>query len=714
MLRNFWRLAVVAATLAGRSQAQDLGNQTNTTICNWGQLRANTIRDTVYLDGGELWWQLGFSSGDTMPRNDDNSEGLVYYLNLSSSFNSQTTNFYDLLGNFSKAGGIAGNLAPTYEDGVMFANDNQFYLYGGHLSATDTLDDPPDDSILLYGAHPYGSSIGDWSPGFVSSTLDDGTTRYITNGAGVSAPSENLGFYISGMRAPDWGPIWDNDTATELSQRMITIDMSVMNRPEFSNASIPNYVPPRANAEAVWIPVGGSGIVALIGGVITPESLFATGLSDEDQAASERASPAFMETVSVYDVAQDVWYIQNTTGEIPPQLTQFCSVYASAADGSSHNIYIYGGYDGLDPYNDPSDDVYVLSLPSFEWIHLYSGDSDGRKQHKCVKPYPDQMLVLGGTNIGSSRCLDFIRVFNLNTGRFQDAYNPAAWAEYEVPDLVSGRIGGGANGGATTTSPESGWINSSLGDVFSTAYTTEISTWYPYNSTTTTTVETSGGGGGFPGWGGAIIGVVLGLLIIALIVWWFLRRRKRGSRRHSEVSRGSRVMQWVNAGAFGPASKDPENSTIVSGGLTNESTVTPSEPRAVVQTTAEAAGDPVYEMQGHSTASNAVELPTPYNEHSLPNASPTATGFASPVSPEIPQEKEGDTSRPGHQRNASSLSSMSFSPGYTEGSVSPRPQYVSGVSEASVSSAGTRPGETGFNRGLGLEDIPDTEREGDR
>jgi hypothetical protein len=55
-----------------------------------------------------------------------------------------------------------------------------------------------------------------------------------------------------------------------------------------------------------------------------------------------------------------------------------------------------------------------------------------------------------------------------------------------------------------------------------------------------------------------------------------------------------------------------------------------------------------------------------------------------------------------------------------------RPRYVSGVSEASISSAGTRIGEdssvignaTGSaggvrreNRGLGLEDIPDSEAE---
>lgn len=138
-------------------------------------------------------------------------------------------------------------------------------------------------------------------------------------------------------------------------------------------------------------------------------------------------------------------YLQNTTGDIPPQLTQFCSIHASAQDGSSHNIYIYGGYDGLSMENTPSDDVYVLSLPSFSWIKLYSGNTThGRSGHRCVKPYPDQMLVLGGVHLDPTHCLDggVIQVFNLNTGRFQNTYNPNVWNEYKVPDLITTVIGG--------------------------------------------------------------------------------------------------------------------------------------------------------------------------------------------------------------------------------------------------------------------------------
>ncbi|KAI9375114.1 hypothetical protein BJX61DRAFT_540139 [Aspergillus egyptiacus] len=738
MFLDFWRLAVVTAVLAGASHAQLFGQPTNYSMCSWAQVRVNRIRDTVYLDGGNHWWMQNHDTGMGMPNDDGNPEGILYTFDLSSSFNTKTSNLTSLFGEIEKAGGAANNLAPNYEDGVMFANDHKLYLYGGLYSPRLDQDDPPADTVLSYERYFYGTGAEYlWETGSLSESLD-GLTRYVTHGAGVSAPSENLGFYVSGLRAPDWGPIWNNGTATELSQQMITVDMSEMRDAVWSNRTIPDYVPARAGAEAVWLPVSESGIVVLIGGANPIESIYPIGLEEEEQAESRRVSPGFMERVAVYDVAGDTWYVQNTTGDIPPQRAHFCSVYASASDNSSHNIYIYGGYDGVDTMMRPSDDAYVLSLPSFEWVKLYSGDSAvGRKMHKCVKPYPDKMLVFGGKGIDVATCLDMIRVFNLNTGRFQDAYNPADWEEYQVPALVSGRIGGDGSGGATRTSPES-WTNSSLEDVFATAYTKPIATWYPYDSpndnTTIVDPPTSGSSSGFPNWAGAIIGVVLGLILIAaLATWWFLRRRRRNSPEgaHSESSRDSRVAKWVHAGAFSPPGvKDLENSTVVSGGQTNESTVTASVTTGYSRPTAEVGGEPVYEMHGQS-AGPILELPTPYNEgiaaaQAETSAGTPATSYISPVSPALPQEKEahsvspeipqekGAMRRPTHTRNMSSLSSVQSSSVSEADEGVQRPRYVSGVSEASVSSMGTtgRFGEGGQgNRGLGLEDIPDTEGE---
>lgn len=63
--------------------------------------------------------------------NKNNPESITYYLNLSSTFNTKTENLTALFGQLEKTGGIEGsNLAPDYNDGVMFANDGMFILYG--------------------------------------------------------------------------------------------------------------------------------------------------------------------------------------------------------------------------------------------------------------------------------------------------------------------------------------------------------------------------------------------------------------------------------------------------------------------------------------------------------------------------------------------------------------------------------------------------------
>ncbi|KAH8422265.1 uncharacterized protein LDX57_000023 [Aspergillus melleus] len=726
----FWPTAALWAVLAGVTSAQDWRNQVNVSICNWAQLRVSTIRDKVYLDGGYLWRQEGYTSGAPQFTSNDNEDGKLYYLNLSSTFDTSSDNLTALFGSIPKAASAANNLAPNYRDGVMFSNDEQLYLYGGLLRATESQDPPAGDRVLGYEVYQYGPYRSSWQRGFIENQLDHDVTRYITHGAGVSAPSENLGFYFSGMHGANWGPIADDQSANRSSARMISVDMTEMRGNVWSNTSLPDYVPARANAELVWLPVSDSGALVAIGGVVNAESIYRTdGLNNPQKNASRRASPGFMETVSVYDVAEKKWYVQETTGDIPPALSQFCSVYASASDGSSHNIYIYGGYDGLSKDSSPSDDVYVLSLPSFEWIKLLSGQSKhGRRGHKCIKAYPDKMLVLGGRYKTPTDCLDggIVQVFNLNTGRFQDKYDPKDWSEYRVPDLVTGRIGGDSKGGAKTTSPKS-WTNSSLEGVFSSKYTKTVKAWYPYNNTESSTpsptvsVVPDQKKSGFPGWAGAIIGVVLGLFLIggALAFWCFRRRRRaKGSQQTSEESgKRSHIMRWMYTGspAVGEGVKSNDTTTASVSYRTyqaNDSNVDQSVTTAAGAAsprTIEAGSDPIYEMHDESTTP-PVELPTPYNSNPLPSPTPStgsgSTGIISPLaSPNANrdiQEADSPPVRPAHHRHISSLSSVrSFSianmihedDGATRHAH--RPSQVSDISETSISSDGTRVGESG-------------------
>ena len=50
-----------------------------------------------------------------------------------------------------------------------------------------------------------------------------------------------------------------------------------------------------------------------------------------------------MNVVNVYDIATSSWYTQYTNGEYPDVRVNPCSVVAAAPDGSSYNIYMFGG-----------------------------------------------------------------------------------------------------------------------------------------------------------------------------------------------------------------------------------------------------------------------------------------------------------------------------------------------------------------------------------
>ncbi|KAJ5097516.1 hypothetical protein N7456_008237 [Penicillium angulare] len=598
--------------------------------------------------------------------------GYIYTLDLSSSFNS-SSNFSNVLDTMSIATTAGSNLASTYVDGVMFANNDEYYTYAGLPIITGTIPEGSKDQIIGYEAYQYGPEIENWNPRFYIGSLPDNVTNYVTNGAGVSAPSENLGFYFSGLHAQDWSPIAYNIlNTTFMSDRLVTVNMSVMEDEKWSNDTLPSYVPSRADAELVWVPVSDSGVLVAIGGVINPGETYLK-LNSTQETDSEEVSPTFMETVSVYDIESKTWYLQNTTGDTPPQLAEFCSVLASASDDSSHNIYIYGGYNGMDTADNPSDDVYILSLPSFTWVKVYNGtNTHGRARQKCVKVYPDQMLSIGGYRIDETHCLEggMIADFNLNNLSFQDSYDPSQWSDYKVPDLLSNVIGGDSSGGATTTSPSSSWTNSSLAKVFDTKYAKTINTYWPYNTTSSDNDSGSHHHKSFPKWAAAVIGVLLGLLVVILAVvglWFFLRRRQRRYLENekerepgpSEADGTERLTTMYGGGPVSPVpgpqstSTGQETSTGAQTTHTHDSIATSASPATV-----ESGGGIVHEMHD----SSPVELPTAFNASSTntndtSHFSATRVSSPSPISPSTPDTDSSHSLLiPGHHRTLSTRS----------------------------------------------------------
>ena len=188
-----------------------------------------------------------------------------------------------------------------------------------------------------------------------------------------------------------------------------------------------------------------------------------------------------MNVIDVFDIATSTWYKQSTSGSYPTLRVNPCAVAVSAPDGSSTNVYVYGGQN-LVPYKNQTQfgDVWILTIPSFTWIQAdTSGQSvpPPRVGHTC-NVWDGQIVVVGGYNTDlAGGCESGFYVFSATDLKWQTNFNslgpdssgkntqnkqsvqaddPAALSGsngYQVPVAVQKVIGGQGYGGATITKP---------------------------------------------------------------------------------------------------------------------------------------------------------------------------------------------------------------------------------------------------------------------
>ncbi|KAF3919424.1 hypothetical protein ABW21_db0208296 [Orbilia brochopaga] len=506
-------------------------------ICWWELPSSAIIRDQLYINGGVLTTGNISLDGSLSGRaNVDNIPTKSYVLSLGTGFNTSDVPFQTIDTNFAQV-----------TNGFMAANDNSFWLYGGLLADTAAVNRyPPADDIQVYDVYQQNQPRV-WNQGWqVGAALSDGVNRYVAGGAGVNVRELNQSFYFSGARNSKWGEIRGPGIvkaqyyANVTSQQFITADLSDQPHTPWTNTTLPSNVRPRVSGEMVYVPAGKLGALVVIGGV-TNADWQAQSVDGQDSATINKAvstGPDFLSRVEVYDISAKQWYIQNTTGDIPPTgLAEFCTTVATSQDGNSHQIYVYGGYAGngevipLPVY----DSVYVLSIPAFQWIKVTGGTASlGRRGHKCVKPLPDQMFIVGGHPRGDTQCVDVIRIFNLNTLEFSTEYNPAKYEDYKIPSVVTNVIGGGETGGATKTA--SRWAAPTLEKMFVTERPpTKATTWYPYTAapaTGTPSISIIKTKSETPKFVYPVVAVciVLVLAVIGGLIAWFCIRRRRQQR----------------------------------------------------------------------------------------------------------------------------------------------------------------------------------------
>jgi len=267
-----------------------------------------------------------------------------------------------------------------------------------------------------------------------------------------------------------------------------------------------------------------------------------------------------MDAIEIYDLERESWRETQTATAadnrigIPEPRAKPCSVISRAKDGSSYNVYMFGGYspDGAKGFAE----VWILSIPSFKWFLVNTGLSSGAEVPGTYEASTchivgggRKLMVYGGRQRAqsfSAKCdRTSIHVFDMTTLEWEEVYNPDD-GEYEVPEEIYKVIGGGPDGRATLL-PEKGMANSDMegkfkkiidkikeGSTNETATSTESDT---LSESTSDTESDAVGGGSKNGLAagaiaGIVVGAVIGLSLLVFAVFWI---RKRSKTKHTMV-----------------------------------------------------------------------------------------------------------------------------------------------------------------------------------
>ncbi|KAK1750750.1 autophagy-related protein 3 [Echria macrotheca] len=455
----------------------------------------------LYIDGGFV----NYNPLSQYPTNYTNT-GLLYHdLDVLGS-----AGMPQLYANLTKNSSI-----PSVNGGALWADDvnKRFYLFGGEYNGQ-----PPPPYITLWS---YDVLNNDW---YSFGTPTQAGINGVSYGAGVGVSERGEGYYYGGWMSNNTVSDWNGSPVA--TSAMVKYDMDSNS---WSNNTGPDGVR-RAEGSMVFIPIGDGGMLVYFGGI-------------QDRYGNGTVEGQPMEQIFLYDVLSSKWYTQNATGDVPEMRARFCAGATWAADQSSYNIYLYGGA-GMPPDTAGFDDVYILTIPSFQWIKLYpDGDKTGQYPHhslSCNVISGAQMLIIGGTFPLGSQCdvPDQFGSHNLDLGEQNPDHAP--WKLFlpslthpAVPPLIASAVGGSADGGATKTAPSAGFSNPDLKVLMTRK--ANIPTRTPTRSIPDPSESAKSGAAALPG--GAIAGIAVGgavaVFCVVGLLTWFIRRRRHRAREAS-------------------------------------------------------------------------------------------------------------------------------------------------------------------------------------
>ncbi|RMZ78323.1 hypothetical protein DV738_g3952, partial [Chaetothyriales sp. CBS 135597] len=385
----------------------------------------------LYIDGG--WVYANPMSQNPVPAINQN----LIYSDLDHASHGMPAQHANLTKNSS---------VPDVSGGILWADEvnKVFWLYGGEFSAAPS-------PFQLWG---YDTILDQWNVTMAGQTGVSPIQR-VSYGAGATIGGR--GYYYGGYLNSNTNPLWSGAPWATSSMIVLDLDTGVL-----SNTTGYDSIG-RAEGVMVAIPASAAGILVYFGGVSFPSS------NSTEEVAMD------MSQIILYEVADNKWYTQTATGDIPANRRKFCAGVTWAEDQSSYNIYLYGGF-GFGENVTGFDDVYILTLPTFKWIKWYPTEPGASAPHgllSCNVVDMGQMIVMGGNFTTTTDC-DVPTVgaqHNLNLGQV-DATN-AKWyqylpnlTEYSVPPAIVSVAGGSADGGATNLAPPGGFSDGALSVYF--------------------------------------------------------------------------------------------------------------------------------------------------------------------------------------------------------------------------------------------------------
>ncbi|KAK7723201.1 hypothetical protein SLS63_008975 [Diaporthe eres] len=432
-----------------------------TDVCARWAMQSTLLNGTLYMYGGEAKTSLN-QENDTWNNN-------LLALDLTSTWDTSSPS---LTGLPQPSG------PPAVALGALWHDYNSLYVYGGEFA------DNPFQEPAEVSTWQYRISSGTWTEHSDPQTSSGNNSasegvpvQRAAEGAAVSVPELGLSWYFGGHLDLSTTPGWSIQT-----ERVYIKSLLEFTHPGYSNDGVFSLRGSGAPASGTYrnITEGGlqlsdtfteraDGVLVFVPGWGASGVLIGLGGGTAEDFVDD------MSTLDVYDIANSVWYHQQTTGSPPGVRVNPCAVIATAPDASSFQIYVFGGQN-LQPAGNQIqyDDMYILTIPSFTWIGPVSqgGSSSSipyaRAGHTCTLR-DGQMIVAGGFNTTVSSCdSPGIYVFNASSLEWGTSFRALAPSSdagsadnsvragsygYVVPDEVISVVGGGPSGSATITQP---------------------------------------------------------------------------------------------------------------------------------------------------------------------------------------------------------------------------------------------------------------------